>query len=57
MKRVFSLIWCRFLQALKLIKGRGGKIEKVVDDYHIFEDFFYLDIFYSPCYLAENSVV
>ena len=56
MKGAISLRWFRVLQALKLIKGRGQH-EKFVDDYVISEDFVYLDISYSPCCLAENSVV
>ena len=34
-KRVISLRWFRVSQTLKLIKGRGGQHEKVVDDYVI----------------------
>ena len=52
MKRVISLRWFRVLQALKLIKGRGGQHEKVVDDYVISEDFVCLEISYSPFCLA-----
>ena len=57
MKEAISLRWFKVLQALNLIKGRGGQHEKVVDDYVISEDFVYLDISYSPCCLAENSDV
>ena len=40
MKRAISLRCFRVLQALKLIKGRGGHHERVVDEYVISEDFF-----------------
>ena len=57
MKRVISLGWFRVLQALKIIKGRRGKHERVVDDSVISEYFIFLDISQSPCCLAENNVV
>ena len=57
MKGAKSLRWFRVWQDLYLIKGRGGKHEKVVDEHIISEEFVYLDISHSLGFLAENSNV
>ena len=41
----------------QLIKGRGWKHEKVVDDIVFLEYIVCLDIYHSPCCLAENNVI
>ena len=52
-KEAISLRWFRVLQALNLIKGRGGQHEKVVDDYHFLKIFSVINFLFSWLFRRE----